>query len=94
MVGGDEVAEVDAIKHELNGRLMDVDVGKTHISVRYESGPRIVRVGACIGTYNWDNREKVLDRLVDFMHDHAEDYSVEFDIVPLDAVVDPEYAEA
>lgn len=88
------MARVDAIRHELTSRLADIDVGKTHLSIRYESGPRIVRVGACIETYNWDTRSDVIDRLLAFEADHEDEFAVDFDVVPLEAVSDPSYAEA
>ena len=88
------MARVDAIRHELSSRLADVDVGKKHLSIRYESGPRIVRVGACISEYTWETRSEVIDRLLAFEADHAGEFAVEFDVVPLEAVNDPTYAEA
>ena len=88
------MSRVDALTHELEHRFADVEVGKTHFSVRYERGPGIVRVGAMIGSYNWSNRELALDRLVSFEQDHSGEFAVEFDIVPLEPVIDEDFAEA
>lgn len=79
------------VEFELAGRFRDLGLGKTHISVRYEPEGRIVRVGACITNYNWDTRDKVLDALLEFEDSHAGEFSLEFDIVPLEAVTDPNY---
>lgn len=85
---------VSAIKHELASRLADVDAGKVHLSVRYEPLPKIVRIGVCVTNYNWEIRDQILDRLIAFEGDHVDDYAVEFDIIPLEGVADPTYAEA
>lgn len=86
------MAVVDALKHELTSRLSGVGLAKTHLSVRFEPGPRIVRLGACIDPYNWETRAAVLDRIIEFEDDHQE-FALEFDIVPLPPVVDPEYTQ-
>lgn len=83
-----------AIRHELGGRFADAGLIKSHLSVRYESGPQIVRLGACIEPYNWQTREAILDRIIQFESDHADDFAVEFDIVPLAPVADPTFAQA
>ncbi|MDR6861993.1 hypothetical protein [Phycicoccus sp. 3266] len=84
------------MKFELHGRLDDLlpQVGKTHISVRWEPNSRILRVGVCIDNYDWDNRMVVLERLLQFEGDHRDDFALEFDIVPLIAVEDPSFATA
>lgn len=80
------------VEFELAGRFKDLGVGKTHLSVRYEPQAQVVRVGACIADYTWDNREVVLDALLDFEASHEGEFSLEFDIIPLEAVTDPDYA--
>lgn len=82
-----------AIRHELHSRFADAGLAKSHLSLRYEPGPKIVRLGACIEPYNWTTREAILDRIIQFEEDHDE-FAVEFDIVPLAPVADPTFAEA
>ena len=85
----------ETINFELRGRFEDAtELGKKYFSVRYESGPRIVRIGACITEYTWDNRLATIDRLLAFEADHADEFAVEFDVVPLAAVNDENFAEA
>lgn len=84
----------DSLKYELVGRFADLSVGKTHLSVRYEPGPRIVRVGACIERYDWDNRMATIQSLLDFERDHRDEFALEFDVIPLESVQDDEFAEA
>jgi len=76
----------DALQYEIEGRLRDVPLNKCQVSVGYEAGPRIVRVGVCIDEYTWENREKVIDRLLAFEADHRDELAVDFDIIPLEAV--------
>lgn len=85
----------ETLRFELQGRFSDLQdqLIKTHWSVRWEPGPRIVRVGACIEAYTWDNRMQVIERLLKFERDHADEFAVEFDVVPLAPVQDDEYAE-
>jgi hypothetical protein len=71
-----------------------LDLGKRHISVRYEPGPRLVRVGACIANYTWETQESVMDALLDFEESHADDFAVEFDVIPIDGITDQLYDEA
>lgn len=93
---GRVMPSVDTLRFELGGRLRDVEdhLGKIHLSIRWEPMSRIARVGACIENYDWNTRMEVLERLVRFQQDHADDFALEFDIVPLDAVRDEEFAEA
>jgi hypothetical protein len=86
---------LESLQYELRGRF-DVlgDVLKSHLSVRWESGPAIVRVGACIEPYTWDGRMQAIEALVDFERDHHDDFAVVFDVIPLQAVNDAEFAEA
>jgi hypothetical protein len=84
----------ETIRYELEGRFGGLQVGKAHLSVRYEEAPRIVRVGACLAEYNWTNRMVALEGLLAFERAHADEFAVEFDIVPLDAVTDEAFAEA
>lgn len=86
------MALLENLKFELAGRFEDLELGKTHLSVRYEPEGSIVRVGACIAAYTWDNRSKVIDALLEFEDSHAGEFSLEFDVVPLEAVTDPNYA--
>lgn len=85
----------DTLQFELAGRVTDLGLdSKHHISVRWEPGPAIVRVGLMINEYTWDNRMRVLEMLLAFERDHADEFAVEFDIVPLAPVQDEEFAEA
>jgi hypothetical protein len=86
----------DTLKFELEGRLHRLlpETGKTHLSVRWEAGPRIVRAGVCIDHYTWETRMLVLETMLAFESDHADEWSLEFDIFPLEAVQDEEFAEA
>lgn len=86
----------DTLRFELDGRLQPLvqETGKTHLSVRWEPGPRIVRVGACIDRYTWEARMLVLEALLAFEEAHADEWALEFDIFPLESVQDEEFAEA
>lgn len=84
----------ETIRYELAGRFQGQVDGKTHLSVRYESAPRIARVGACLHEFTWGNRTKALQALIDFERDHADEFAVEYDIVPLEAVNDEAFADA
>lgn len=86
----------ETLRYEIAGRLEDErDVlGKTHLSVRYEPGPRIVRAGVCIANYDWETRMRVLRLMLAFEKAHADEFAVEFDVVPLDPVMDDNFAEA
>ena len=88
------MAVVENVKFELEGRFEGLDLGKRHISVRYEPGPRLVRVGACIANYTWETQESVMDALLDFEESHADDFAVEFDVIPIDGITDQLYDEA
>ena len=90
---GDEMAIIDNVRFELEGRLEPLQLAKKHLSIRYEPETRLVRVGACISEYSWETRERVLDVLLDFEDSHVDDFALEFDIVPLEAVTDVTYAE-
>lgn len=81
----------DALQYELEGRMQDLGT-KRHISVRWEPGPRMVRVGVCIADYDWEHRDAALDKILEFESDHPE-LAVEFDIIPLEAVTSSNYAE-
>ena len=86
---------VESLQYELRGRFDEIpDVVKSHLSVRWEPVPAVVRVGACIEPYDWDARMAALKTLLGFERDHAEDFAVEFDVVPLHAVNDEAFAEA
>jgi hypothetical protein len=93
---GAAMISTESIKFELTGRLdgMEPEVGKTHVSVRWEPGAKIVRVGLCLENYNWDTRMTGLKRLLAFEAAHADEFALEFDIIPLVGVRDEEYAEA
>lgn len=96
MDGGTDVITSENLKFELSGRLrkLDNDLGKTHLSVRWEPGPKIARMGVCVETYNWDTRMAVIQVLLDFERDHADELAVEFDVIPLESVNDEQFAEA
>lgn len=79
--------------YELTARFADAS-GKVHLSLRWEPGPRIVRVGACLDDYSWGSREQAIETLLRFEADHADEFALEFDVVPLDAVNDEAFAEA
>lgn len=86
----------ETLRYELAGRLeeLDVELGKTHLSVRWESAPRIARVGACIEAFNWENRMAVISTLLDFEQAHADELALEFDVIPLESVNDERFVEA
>jgi hypothetical protein len=91
---GTRMISVQTLHYELVGRVADLGLGtKHHISVRWEAGPAIVRVGLMIDEYNWDNRMKVLAMLLSFERDHADEFALEFDILPLEPVQSDEFAE-
>jgi hypothetical protein len=83
------------VHYELAGRVADLGLEtKHHISVRWEPGPAVVRVGLMIDHYTWDNRMRVLEMLLGFEPYHADEFALEFDIVPLAPVQSDEFAEA
>ena len=88
------MAIVTNAQFELEGRFAKTDIGKTHLSVRHEPGARIVRVGACLHDFNWENRMKAIETILAFEDDHRDDFAVDFDVVPLDSVNDEHFAEA
>lgn len=85
---------VGNIKYELEGRFAESGIGKSHLSVRYESGARVARVGACLDDYTWESRKSAIAIMTQFERDHATEFAVEFDIVPLGAVNDEAFADA
>ena len=87
------MASTETYKYELEGRLADLADPKMHLSVRYEPGPGIVRVGVCLSEYTWEKREQAIDRLLQFEADHADEIAVEFDIIPVEAVNTVGFAE-
>jgi hypothetical protein len=70
--------------------------GKTHLSlsVRWEPGARIVRAGVCVDRYSWETRMAVLEALLKFEEARSDEWALEFDIFPLEAVQDEDFAEA
>lgn len=94
MLKGDAMSVADNVRYELDGRFREAEVGKTHLSVRYEPGARIVRVGACLDSYTWDNRMKAIETLLEFEDAHEDEFALAFDVVPLDAVSDEAFASA
>lgn len=87
------MATVDALKYELEGRLADLGT-KKHLSVRYEPGPRIARVGVAIAEYSWAMRDRVIDVMLAFEDEHRDELAVEFDVIPLEAMNDVSFAQA
>ncbi len=85
------VITVETLKGELDEALQGV--GKYHLSVRWEAGPRVARVGVCVADYSWDVRDDVLRRVLAVEAAHADDIAIEVDIVPLDAVNTTGFAE-
>jgi hypothetical protein len=83
---------LESLQFEIQGRLADLDLGKKHLSVRWEPAPGIVRVGVCLKDYNWESREHVLDALLDFELSHRDDFALEFDVIPLESVLDPDFS--
>lgn len=86
-------AKRENLLYELTARFAAV-AGKTHLSLRWEPGPRIVRVGACLDRYTWETRQMAIETLLQFESDHSDEFALEFDVVPLDAINDEAFAEA
>lgn len=82
------------VRYELEGRFAEAAVGKTHISVRFEPGARIARVGIMLDQYTWDNRMKAIETLMQFERDHCDELAIDFDILPLESVTDESFASA
>lgn len=83
------------LQFELAGRVAELGLDtKNHISVRWEPGPAIVRVGLMIDDYTWDNRMRAIEMLLAFERDHADEFAIEFDILPLAPAQSDEFAEA
>ena len=87
---------VDTLRFELEGRFRAIsdDIGKHHLSVRWEPLPGVARVGACIGTYNWESRMAAIRALLSFERAHSDEFAVDFDVIPLEALNDQAFAEA
>lgn len=83
------------LQFEVEGRLEKVraDLGKAHVSVRWEPAPRIARLGVMLDAYDWDTRMRALRTVREFEAEHEDDFALEFDILPLDAATDT-FAEA
>lgn len=86
------MAILENVNYELEGRLRPLDIGKVHLSVRYEPETHLVRIGACLANYTWETRDQVIDAILEFEDSHADEYVVEFDVIPLEPVLDPDYA--
>ena len=83
---------LDSLKTDIETRLTQVPT-KKHVSVRWEPGPGICRVGVCIHDYTWDTRDEVIDHLLAFEEAHHGEVAVEFDIFALDDVNTAGFAE-
>ncbi|HQZ00845.1 MAG TPA: hypothetical protein PKV13_12085 [Propionicimonas sp.] len=95
--GDGRVTTSASLQYELESRLNGdaaEHVGKFHVSVRWEPLPAVARVGAMIENYDWDNRMRTLRVLRAFEADHAEDFALEYDIIPLEAVTDEAFVDA
>ena len=90
------MVSASTLQYELAGRFQGIakDAGKLHLSVRWEPVPRIARVGAMLEHYDWNNRMSAIRVLRDFEREHADEFALEYDIVPLEAVLDESFAEA
>lgn len=82
------------VRYELDGRLTEAGLGKRHLSVRFEPGPRIVRAGIALHEYTWDNRMAVIQTVLDLEDSHQDEFAVEFDVIPLEALNDADHAVA
>lgn len=93
--GGQEpMITTETLRYELEGRFTSIGFGKVHVSVRWEPAPRIVRVGAVISEYTWERRLQTIELLLAFERDHKDEFSLVFDVVPLEAIQDESFAEA
>jgi hypothetical protein len=82
------------LQYELEGRFTDLHLAaKHHLSVRWEPGPGIVRIGAMLDEYTWETRMQALEALLSFERDHADEFALEFDIFPLAPAQDDDFAE-
>lgn len=86
----------ESLRYELSGRFLEAasELGKTHVSVRYEPAPRVARIGLMLDRYDWDNRMQAIRLLRKFEAEHADEFAIEYDVLPLEAVNDVEFAEA
>ena len=85
--------QAELYRFEIEDRLLDMSV-KKHVSVRWEPGSGICRVGVMLHEYTWETRDEVLRRLLAFEEAHGEELAVEVDIFPLEAATSAEYAHA
>ncbi|RIT70425.1 Uncharacterised protein [Mycobacteroides abscessus subsp. abscessus] len=90
------VTSIDSLRFELDGRMSEIsaEVGKYDLSLRWEAGARIVRVGFLVQHYEWAARMRVIELATKFQQDHLDDFAVDFDVIPYDSVLDSEFAEA
>ena len=86
----------ETLRYELEGRVAEAasSLGKTHLSVRWEPAPRIARVGWMLDHYDWDSRMEAIRLLRRFEREHTDEFAIEYDVVPLEPVLDEAYAEA
>lgn len=84
---------LEALKGDVERRLAQAVPTKQHISVRWEPGPGIVRVGVCLHEYTWTNREAAIATLLDFEDAYDGDIAVDFDVIPLESVNTAGFAE-
>ncbi len=84
---------LDSLRDDITARLADAIRTKQHVSVRWEPGPGICRVGVCLHEYTWENRETAIATLLDFEDAYVGDIAVDFDVIPLEAVNTVGFAE-
>jgi hypothetical protein len=93
---GDAMTSVVSIQDELDGMMQGIanEVGKYDLSVRWEPMGRIARVGFLIQHYEWAARMRVIEVATAFQRAHLNDFALDFDVIPYDAVIDAEFVEA
>lgn len=90
------MTSIDSIKFELDARMQEIasDIGKYDLSIRWEPMGRIARVGFLVQHYEWAARMRVIEVAAAFQRAHLDDFALDFDVVPFDAVNDVTFAEA
>lgn len=94
MLEGDAMSVAENVRYELDGRLTEAGLGKRHVSVRFEPGPRIIRAGVALANYSWETRMVAIEALVALEDGHEDEFAVEFDVIPLEALNDADHAVA
>lgn len=84
---------LESLRSAVEGALDLAVAGKKHVSVRWEPGPGVCRVGVCIDEFTWANREAAIDALLSLENAYGGGVAIDFDVLPLQSVNTIGFAE-